>query len=59
LSENKTAVEEMNEMKILITVILVIVFLAGILRFAKKFLKPPKGSLPDCCGPRGNRDIEV
>jgi hypothetical protein len=42
-----------------IAVIAVIVFLAGILLFAKKYLKPPKGKLPDCCGPRGNRDIEV
>jgi hypothetical protein len=46
-------------MENLIAVIAVILLLAGILLFAKKFLKPPKGKLPDCCGPRGNRDIEV
>jgi hypothetical protein len=33
--------------------------LAGIVLFAKKYLRPPKGPLPDCCGPRGNRDVEV
>jgi hypothetical protein len=43
----------------IIAVILVIVFLGGILLVAKKFLKAPKGPLPDCCGPKGNRDIEV
>ncbi|MFP3090017.1 hypothetical protein LQZ21_06780 [Treponema sp. TIM-1] len=46
-------------MENIIAVIAVLVFLSGILLFAKKFLKPPKGKLPDCCGPRGNRDIEV
>jgi hypothetical protein len=46
-------------MATLITVVAVILLLAGILLFAKKFLKPPKGKLPDCCGPRGNRDIEI
>jgi hypothetical protein len=42
-----------------IAVVAVVLLLVGILVFAKKFLKPPKGKLPDCCGPRGNRDIEV
>jgi hypothetical protein len=46
-------------MQTLIAIVLAMLFLAGILLFAKKFLKPPKGPLPDCCGPRGNRDIEV
>ena len=46
-------------MENIIAVIAVIAFMAGILLFAKKFLKPPKGRLPDCCGPIGNRDIEV
>jgi hypothetical protein len=38
-----------------IAVIVVILFLAGIMLFAKQFVKPPKGKLPDCCGPEGNR----
>jgi hypothetical protein len=46
-------------MENLIAVVAVVLLLAGILLFAKKFLRPPKGKLPDCCGPRGNRDIEV
>jgi hypothetical protein len=37
-------------MENLIAVAAVILFLAGILFIAKKFLKPPKGPLPDCCG---------
>ena len=46
-------------MENIIAIFVVILLLAGILLFAKKFLKAPKGKLPDCCGPRGNRDIEV
>ena len=46
-------------MENIIAVVLAIGLLAGILVFAKKFLRPPKGPLPDCCGPRGNRDIKV
>jgi hypothetical protein len=46
-------------MENIIAVVAVILFLAGLLLFAKRFLKAPKGKLPDCCGPRGNRDIEV
>ncbi|MDR1575534.1 MAG: hypothetical protein LBS37_05970 [Treponema sp.] len=46
-------------MENLIAVVLAVLLLAGILLFAKKFLKAPRGKLPDCCGPRGNRDIEV
>jgi hypothetical protein len=46
-------------MENVIAVIAVTLLLAGILLFAKKFLKAPKGKLPDCCGPRGNRGIEV
>jgi hypothetical protein len=43
----------------LIAVGAVILILAGILLFARRFLKPPKGKLPDCCGPNGNRDITI
>jgi hypothetical protein len=46
-------------MENIIAVIAVAVFLAGILLVAKKFLKPPKGLLPDCCGPRGNRGVQT
>jgi hypothetical protein len=46
-------------MENLIAVVMAVLLLAGILLFAKRFLKLPKGKLPDCCGPRGNRDIEV
>jgi hypothetical protein len=48
----------MKGMENIIAVFAVILLLAGILLFAKKFLKAPKGKLPDCCGPRGNRDID-
>jgi hypothetical protein len=41
----------------LIAVIAVVLFLAGILLFAKRFLKPVKGPLPDCCSGKGNKDI--
>jgi hypothetical protein len=44
-------VQEAYEMENIIAVIAVAVFLAGILLIAKEFLKPPKGPLPDCCGP--------
>ena len=44
-------------MENLIAVMAAIALLGGILLAAKKFLKAPKGPLPDCCGPRGNRDI--
>jgi hypothetical protein len=46
-------------MENVVAVIAVILLLAVILFFAKKFLRPPRGKLPDCCGPRGNRDVEV
>ncbi|MDR0558314.1 MAG: hypothetical protein LBG43_10725 [Treponema sp.] len=46
-------------MENIIASIAALLLLAGIALFAKKFLKPPKGKLPDCCGPSGNRDIEV
>ena len=46
-----------HKMENLIAVMVVIAFLGGILLVVKKFLKAPKGPLPDCCGPRGNRDI--
>jgi hypothetical protein len=46
-------------MENIIALVAIVGFLAGILLFAKKFLKPPKGPLPDCCGPRGNRDLDT
>ncbi|MDR1072553.1 MAG: hypothetical protein LBL45_02610 [Treponema sp.] len=46
-------------MEIIAGIVVAFLVLAGILLFAKKALKPPAGKLPDCCGPRGNRDIEV
>ena len=55
----KENIDEVNVMENIIAVFVAILFLAGILLFAKKFLKAPKGKLPDCFGPRGNRDIEV
>jgi hypothetical protein len=58
LKTNKSDFKE-DGMENFIAVIAVIVFLTGILLVAKKYLKPPKGKLPDCYGPRGNRDIEV
>jgi hypothetical protein len=44
-------------MENVIAVIVVILFLAGIMLFAKRFVKPPKGKLPDCCGPEVNRNV--
>jgi hypothetical protein len=46
-------------MENVIAVIAVIIFLAGILFFAKRFLKPVKGSLPDCCGAKGNKVMNL
>jgi hypothetical protein len=46
-----------KNMETFIAIPAVIILLAGILWLAKKILKPVKGHLPDCCGPRGNRDI--
>jgi hypothetical protein len=43
-------------MENIIAIIMAILFLAGIMLFAKRFVKPPKGKLPDCCGPEGNRN---
>jgi hypothetical protein len=43
-------------MENIIAVVVVIIFLAGILLAAKKFLKPPKGPLPDCCGHKGESE---
>ncbi|MDR2740774.1 MAG: hypothetical protein LBB98_01265 [Treponema sp.] len=40
----------------IIAVVLVIVFLGGLLWLAKRFLKPVKGPLPNCCGGKGNRE---
>jgi hypothetical protein len=39
-----------------IAVVVAALFLAGIALFARRFVKPPKGKLPDCCGPEGNRN---
>jgi hypothetical protein len=50
--------QEVVKMENVIAVIVAIALLGGILLFAKKFLKPPKGPLPDCCGGRGNRDLK-
>ncbi|GHT99834.1 hypothetical protein FACS1894142_7800 [Spirochaetia bacterium] len=44
-------------MENIIAVIAVVVFLTGILLFAKKFLKPPEGRLPDCCS--GNKALNL
>jgi hypothetical protein len=41
-----------------IAFIFAVVVMAGILLFAKRFLKPPKDTLPDCCGHGKNRDID-
>ncbi|MDR2363040.1 MAG: hypothetical protein LBD65_01305 [Spirochaetaceae bacterium] len=42
-----------------IAVVLAAAVLGGILWLAKRFLKPVKGPLPDCCGGKGNRDVKV
>ncbi|MDR0721662.1 MAG: hypothetical protein LBF75_02545 [Treponema sp.] len=41
-----------------IAVVLALGVLGGILWIAKRFLKPVKGPLPDCCSGRGNRDVK-
>jgi hypothetical protein len=46
-------------MENVVAIILAAAVLAGILFTAKKFLKPVKGKLPDCCGGEGNRNIHV
>ena len=35
------------------------VVLAAIIFIAKRFLKPVKGPLPDCCSIRGNKDLNL
>ncbi|MDR3115819.1 MAG: hypothetical protein LBU25_09905 [Treponema sp.] len=42
-----------------IALVVTIALLGGILGLAKRFLKPVKGPLPDCCKGRGNRDVQV
>jgi hypothetical protein len=44
-------------MENIIALVLALVLLGGILWIAKRFLKPVKGPLNDCCGGRGNRDL--
>jgi hypothetical protein len=46
-------------MENLIALVLVIPFLGGILWFARRFVKPVKEPLPDCCSGKGNRNIQV
>jgi hypothetical protein len=48
-----------NELENVIALILAAVVLCGILFAAKKFLKPVKGKLPDCCSGEGNKNIQV
>jgi len=46
-------------MDILIGLLVASAILAGIMLFAKRFVKPVKGKLPDCCGPDGNRNVKI
>jgi hypothetical protein len=43
-------------METIIAIVLVAAFLGGILLFAKRFLKPVKGPLPDCCSGRRHEE---
>ena len=43
-------------MENIIALVAAVLFLAGIMLFAKRFVKPVKGRLPGCCGPDGNRN---
>ncbi|MDR0569113.1 MAG: hypothetical protein LBG87_07910 [Spirochaetaceae bacterium] len=45
-------------METIIGAVAAVALLSGILWFVKRFVKPVKGNLPDCCGLRGNRDIK-
>jgi hypothetical protein len=45
-------------MDIVLGILFAVVALAGIILIAKRFLKPVKGPLPDCCSIRGNRDLQ-
>ena len=46
-------------MDIIAGVIFAAIILVGIGFIAKRFLKPVKGPLPDCCGPKGNKDLNM
>ena len=43
-------------MEIIIGLLFAGAILFGVILFAKQFLKPVKGPLPDCCSIRGNMD---
>jgi hypothetical protein len=45
-------------MQNVIAVVIVFAVLGGILFVAKRFLKAPKGELPDCCK-GGNKEINL
>ena len=46
-------------MDIIVGLLLAAAVLVGIVFIAKRFLKPVKGPLPDCCGVRGNKDLNM
>jgi hypothetical protein len=46
-------------MENIVAVGIVFVILGGLLWLAKRFLKPVKGPLPDCCSGRGNKDLNL
>ncbi|MDR2485845.1 MAG: hypothetical protein LBD55_10675 [Treponema sp.] len=43
-------------MEIIIGLLFAGAILSGVVLFAKRFLKPVKGPLPDCCSIRGSMD---
>ena len=46
-------------MDIIAGILFAVVMLLGVILIAKRFLKPVKGKLPDCCGIEGNKNVSL
>ena len=44
---------------IIVGLIFAVIVLGSIVFIAKRFLKPVKGPLPDCCGINGNKEMNL
>jgi hypothetical protein len=48
-----------GSMDIMIGLVFTAVVLTVMVLIAQRFLKPVKGTLPDCCSVRGNKDMKM
>jgi hypothetical protein len=46
-------------MEIIIGILFAAAVLTGIALIARRFLKPVKGPLPDCCSKEGNKNVRI